>query len=181
MTRFIPSRISFSLFICLIFAAGPLAIAETDYAAAEPPQEDEKTFIRLNLVSTCLASDQCSIFLRVIEASSLQTFLREEGPFTLLAPTDAAFAQMDAATVEALTDPENAAAADTFIRNHLIPEFLPESQLLAEEQPTWNEKSLHFERKDGKLHVNGVAIRKGPVPARNGQVFFLETALAEGK
>ena len=135
--------------------------------------------IEINLVPTCQVDDDCTVLLEVIKNSGLETFLQEEGPLTLLAPTDAAFAQMEEAEVKALMNPENTDAARTFIYRHLIPASLEEAQLLAEPQPIWEEGTVVFSKKDGTLTINGINVVRTAVSASNGQVYFISEVLPD--
>ena len=89
--------------LLLIFAvvgvgAQPLSVK------GEVPGETAK---RANIVETAVAAGQFKTLAAALEAAGLVDALTGEGPFTVFAPTDEAFAKLPAGTVESLLKPEN--------------------------------------------------------------------------
>jgi len=180
--RIMPSNPkAFGALLCLFgFAVAGLPVAFADEAYGGGREATESSFIKLNLVSTCRVAGDCTVLLQVIENADLGRFLQERSPMTLLAPTDAAFAQMEEPEMKALLDPENKEAARAFIHRHLIPAVVDDESLLAESLPTFAETTVLFEKKEGAWTVNGVQVALPGVPATNGRVVFIKRVLPEG-
>src|SRR5690606_30000616 len=72
-----------------------------------------------DIVDTAVSAGQFNTLVKAVQAAGLVDTLKSEGPFTVFAPTDAAFAKLPAGTVEALlADPEKLRAILTY---HVVP------------------------------------------------------------
>lgn len=69
-------------------------------------------------------------FVRALDAAGMTEALRGGGPFTVFAPSDAAFARLQPGTIEALMKPENRAALTRLLGLHIIPERLGAADLM---------------------------------------------------
>ncbi len=155
-----------------------VAICVSFFAVAAKGIEEKRT-IRLDLVSSCLNSDECSQFVQLIESAGLTRFLKTEGPFTLLAPTDSAFANLEEEERKALFASENAERAKIFVLSHVLPVDLPTPAELEGNQPTFPDGTLTFTREGNALIVSVAKVTRGPILARNGVVYLVDGFLAE--
>ena len=73
-----------------------------------------------DLVDTVAANDSFQTFGRAVEQAGLVETLRGEGPFTIFAPTDAAFAKLPAGRLDELFKPENKAALASLLSYHML-------------------------------------------------------------
>lgn len=73
-----------------------------------------------DLVDTVAANDSFKTFGRAVETAGLVETLRGEGPFTIFAPTDAAFAKLPAGKLDELFKPENKAALASLLSYHML-------------------------------------------------------------
>lgn len=74
-----------------------------------------------NIVDTAVAAGQFETLVAAVQAAGLVETLKSEGPFTVFAPTDAAFAALPAGTVEMLLKPENKDKLLAVLTYHVIP------------------------------------------------------------
>jgi uncharacterized surface protein with fasciclin (FAS1) repeats len=74
-----------------------------------------------DIVDTAIAAGQFSTLVAAVQAAGLVDTLKSEGPFTVFAPTDAAFAALPAGTVENLLKPENKDQLIAILTYHVIP------------------------------------------------------------
>src|SRR4051795_2465884 len=74
-----------------------------------------------NVVETALAAGQFKTLTAAIDAAGMTETLEGPGPFTVFAPTDAAFAKLPAGTVENLLKPENKAQLAAILTYHVVP------------------------------------------------------------
>lgn len=74
-----------------------------------------------DIVDTAVAAGQFSTLVAAVQAAGLVDTLKGEGPFTVFAPTDAAFAALPAGTVENLLKPENKDQLVAVLTYHVIP------------------------------------------------------------
>lgn len=109
----------------LTIAAGALLLAAAP-ALANNHGEHGKT-----LVETAMASPQHETLVAAVTAADLAATLGSEGPFTVFAPTDAAFALLPAGTVETLLKPENKASLQAVLTYHVVAGEVKAADLLA--------------------------------------------------
>lgn len=96
-----------------------------------------------DIVDTAARAGQFQTLLAALEASGLHATLRQQGPYTVLAPNDAAFARLPAGTVEALLLPKNRDQLAAVLSYHVIPGRL---------------EAAHLGQKSGVLSANGQRI-----------------------
>ena len=75
----------------------------------------------MDIVDTAVAAGSFSTLVAAVEAAGLVETLKGEGPFTVLAPVNAAFEALPAGTVETLLKPENKEMLTTILACHVIP------------------------------------------------------------
>ena len=98
----------------LTIAAGALLLAGAP-ALGNHHMEKGKT-----VVETAMASPQHRTLVAAVTAADLAGTLGSEGPFTVFAPTDAAFAALPAGTVDTLLRPENKAMLQAVLTYHVV-------------------------------------------------------------
>ena len=74
-----------------------------------------------NIVDTAVAAGQFKTLAAALGAAGLVDTVKGAGPFTVFAPTDAAFAELPAGTVENLLKPENKAQLTAILTYHVVP------------------------------------------------------------
>lgn len=83
------------------------------------------------VVATATASPQHETLVAAVTAADLAGTLSSDGPFTVFAPTDAAFAALPAGTVEALLNPQNKAQLQAVLTYHVVPGEVTAAELIA--------------------------------------------------
>lgn len=127
-----------------------------------------------NVVDT-LSAAGFTVLTRALVTADLTGALRGDGPFTLLAPTDAAFAKLPAGTLEALLRDRNALAR--VLRYHVILARVPSSELTAGTVRTLESSTITVARTGGRLTVNDATVTNPDVAATNGIVHVIDTVL----
>lgn len=105
------------------FAYLVLAAAAMPLAAAPTSAQDQKQAVASSgtIVEGAMASPQHKTLVAAVKAAGLVDTLTSAGPFTLFAPTDAAFAKLPAGTVDTLLKPENKAKLASILTYHVVP------------------------------------------------------------
>lgn len=156
----------------LLLAAGCGEAPESPRADAAPRAEREAP----NIVEVAQVAGQFSTLLRAAQAAGLATTLAEEGPFTVFAPTDGAFADLPEGTVEALlADPDA-------LRGILLYHVVAGTHTLADLREVSELESvegsvLRFENTDRGLTVNGTFLLTADVRASNGIVHVITSVV----
>lgn len=116
--------------------------------------------------------------LAAAKAAGLADALAGDGPFTVLAPTDEAFAALPEGTVEGLLKEENLGKLADILKLHVIPERVYADQALAAgAAQTLAGEPLRFQLSDGALRVNGVSIAAADIEATNGVIHAIDRVL----
>jgi uncharacterized surface protein with fasciclin (FAS1) repeats len=122
--------------IALLSAAAFAALALTATVAA-PVSAQEKTvmvggaamFPSKNIVQNAVNSKDHTTLVAAVKAAGLVETLEGKGPFTVFAPTNAAFGKLPAGTVDTLVKPENKGTLTKILTYHVVPGKLAASDL----------------------------------------------------
>lgn len=141
-------------------------------------QDDES---QKNVVQVAAASKDHSTLVTAVKAAQLTDALSNAGPFTVFAPTNAAFDKLPAGTVEDLLKPEKKEALQNILQYHVSlgvfkTENLHDGQVIGQA----NGDNITISVKDGKYYVNGAEIIAS-VPASNGLIHVIDQVLLPGK
>ena len=113
-----------------------------------------------------------------IEAAGLKETLEKDGPFTILAPTDAAFAALPEETVENLLKPENKEQLVSILTYHVVPGEVPSSKVVElTTAKTVNGADVTIEVAEDKVHVNDATVLATDVPCEVGLIHAIDKVL----
>jgi Secreted and surface protein containing fasciclin-like repeats len=104
-----------------IVAAAAFTALGSTFALANPTVGGAPMLESMNIVENAVNSPIHTTLVAAVQAAGLVDTLQGEGPFTVLAPTDEAFAMLPAGTVEDLLKPENLQTLQTILTCHVIP------------------------------------------------------------
>lgn len=129
-----------------------------------------------NIVQTAAAAGQFKTLIKLAEKAGLAQTLKRKGPFTVFAPTDAAFAKVPRATLTALEHHRNKLRA--VLLYHVISGNVTATKLAKLRSiKTLNGEPLRVRVDDGIIRVNGVRIIKANVFASNGVIHVINRVL----
>jgi uncharacterized surface protein with fasciclin (FAS1) repeats len=141
-------------------------------AAAQPPETEK------NIVQVAAEAGQFTTLLAAVNAAGLAGTLMGPGPFTVFAPTDAAFAKLPAGTIEALlADREQLTKILTF---HVIPGRVTAGDIVTAGSvmaATVNGQQLSVSVRDGKVYVGDAQVITADVLASNGVIHVIDAVL----
>jgi uncharacterized surface protein with fasciclin (FAS1) repeats len=103
--------------------------------------------------------------------------LQGNGPFTVFAPTDEAFAKLPAGTVEELLKPENKAKLVAILTYHVVPGKVMAADVKTMQANTVNGQELSIKVADGAVSVDNAKVVKTDVAASNGVIHIIDTVL----
>ena len=107
-----------------------LAIAAAAVLAILPSTASAGGGTKTNLVAAAVSSKDHQTLVAAVKAAGLVDTLATGGPFTLFAPTDAAFARLPAGTVDNLLQPENRDKLRAVLTYHVVPGKVSAAQLV---------------------------------------------------
>ena len=132
-----------------------------------------------NLVQVAANNDDFQTLVMAIKAADLVGTLEGKGPFTVLAPTDDAFAKLPDGTLAALLEPENKEKLQAILTYHVLPGAISSEEVVKLKLPeTVQGGTVSIETDDdGKVTINGANVILADVPASNGVIHVIDTVL----
>jgi transforming growth factor-beta-induced protein len=153
---------------------GALAAASVAIGGAAMAQQGA----RPNIGALVGATGELSTLGAAVKAASLTAALEGDGPITVFAPVNSAFAKLDKGTLESLLRPENRETLVSILTYHVVAGRLTAADIAARSgAETVNGALVGFGTKDGRLTVNGTPIITLDVRASNGVVHLIDGVL----
>jgi uncharacterized surface protein with fasciclin (FAS1) repeats len=142
-----------------------------------PPAPAEATGPEADIVDTAVAAGDFTTLAAALEAAGLVDTLKGEGPFTVFAPTDAAFASLPAGTVEGLLA-DVPALTDVLLYHVVSGQVLAADVVGLSAAPTVQGSDISIEVVDGKVILNGnVEVVTTDILASNGVIHVIDGVL----
>ena len=166
------------LFTSLVLAACGASTA-TPTATAVPPTEIPAP---KDIVDTAIADGRFTTLVAAVQAAGLVDTLKGEGPFTVFAPTDDAFAKLPAGTVEDLLKPENLETLTNILLYHVVPGKVMAADVVTLDGKTaetaFAGNSIAISVKDGNVFLNDtVQVIITDIATANGVIHVIDTVL----
>lgn len=177
-----------SIAIAGIFSVGlaPVSLA-APYASVEVAQADAEDPLDADIVTVASSVDDFSTLVQALEAAELVDDLQGEGPFTVFAPTNEAFDDLDTLLtseygigVADLLEPENQELLQEVLTYHVVPgAAVPSSDIPNGTTVinTINGAPLEINRVDNDVVVNATDITAYDIPASNGVIHVIDDVL----
>jgi uncharacterized surface protein with fasciclin (FAS1) repeats len=132
------------------------------------------------IVETAVAVDGFKTLVTAVKAADLVETLSGEGPFTVFAPNDAAFAKVPKETLEVLLKDKKALAG--VLTFHVVAgKVMAADVVKLETAKTVQGQSLKIVTKDGKVTVNGINVIKSDIVCKNGVIHVIDGVLLPSK
>jgi len=131
-----------------------------------------------DIVDTAVEAGSFSTLVAAVQAAGLVDTLKGEGPFTVFAPTDEAFAALPAGTVENLLKPENLSTLAGILTYHVLPGRVMSADIAGKslEAATVQGMNLAIDATDG-VTVNGANVVTADIETSNGIIHGIDTVL----
>lgn len=112
-----------------------------------------------------------------VTAAGLTDTLKSEGPFTVFAPTDEAFAALPEGTVENLLKPENRDKLTAILTHHVVAGKIMAADVAPGEVETVNGSKITISNKDGKVMIGGAKLIAKDQEGSNGVIHVIDAVL----
>ena len=130
-----------------------------------------------DVVKIAVGSPDHTTLVKALQTAEYVDVLSNAGPFTVFAPTNAAFDKLPAGTVDGLLKPESKEALRNILEYHVFVGVLkPEMLLDGQTYGQVNGDNITIGNKDGKITVNGANI-VASIPATNGIIHVIDAVL----
>lgn len=133
-----------------------------------------------SIIETAQSAGKFNTLIAAVKAAGLVDALSGKGPFTVFAPTDAAFKKLPPATLASLLKPENRDQLKAILLYHVVGKAVTSDQVPKRPTsvPTLNTAaSLTVQQGKGYVHVNGIRVIKADIAADNGVIHVINTVL----
>ena len=131
-----------------------------------------------DIVDTAVAADDFNTLVAAVQAADLVDVLKGDGPFTVFAPTDAAFAKLPAGTVEDLLKPENKDQLIAVLTYHVVPGKIMSGDIAGNTAmvETVQGSKLSVDATDGVM-VDEATVVSADIVASNGVIHVIDTVV----
>lgn len=155
-----------------------MMIAMLIFASSFTTKNDSVHEVEADIVDLAVATDFLSTLVAAVKAGDLVDVLKGDGPFTVFAPTNEAFAKLPAGTVENLLKPENKAKLVAVLTYHVVPGKILSTDLKNGQKATTVQGSeITVTLKDGKAMINNATVTAADIMADNGVVHVIDTVI----
>ena len=155
-----------------------LAVAAPVFAAQPAASTAAQTQARADIVDTAVAAGQFKTLAAALQAAGLVDTLKGAGPFTVFAPTDAAFAALPAGTVENLLKPENREQLVAILTYHVVPGRVTAGEVVKLDKATTVQGGdVAIRAAGGTVSVGNARVVQADVMASNGVIHVIDKVL----
>ncbi len=137
-----------------------------------------ETTTQPDIVDTAVAAGSFNTLVAAVQAAGLVETLKSPGPFTVFAPTDAAFAKLPAGTVENLLKPENKDQLTAILTYHVLPGQTLAADLAGKRLSvaTVNGANVHIDGRNG-VKVEKSNVTQADILTSNGVIHVIDSVL----
>jgi uncharacterized surface protein with fasciclin (FAS1) repeats len=129
------------------------------------------------IVTLAAGNKNFTTLVKALKAADLVDTLSAEGPYTVFAPTNAAFAKLPKATLANLLKPENQEQLKKVLTYHVVPGAVTSKQLKAGAVATVEGSNVTVKIKGKKVTINNANVLLADVKASNGVIHAIDTVL----
>ena len=149
------------------------AIMMAIFAASVPARAGE-----MDIVDTAVSAGDFETLVAAVKAAGLVETLKGDGPFTVFAPTDEAFAKLPAGTVEDLLKPENKDKLTAILTYHVIPGKVMADDIAGKTMmvETVEGRELSVDATDG-VKINDAKVISADIATSNGVIQVIDTVV----
>jgi transforming growth factor-beta-induced protein len=135
-----------------------------------------------NVVQTAVAAGNFKTLARLLEQAELIGALEGEGPFTVFAPTDEAFAKLPKETVESLLKTENRETLASILKYHVVSgRVFSDAAAKGATVKTLQGQEVTTKSEKGKVMVQNATVIGADIDATNGVIHVIDTVILPGK
>jgi uncharacterized surface protein with fasciclin (FAS1) repeats len=171
------------MFRKLLSVVAVTAFCATSFGAAEAghcnaSHAAETASAKADIVDTAVAAGSFHTLVAAVQAAGLVDALKADGPLTVFAPTDEAFAALPEGTVESLLLPENKDQLISILTYHVVAGEVPSSVAVTlDEGKTLNGQSFQVKFRNDTLMIDDAKVVQADIEASNGVIHVIDKVL----
>jgi uncharacterized surface protein with fasciclin (FAS1) repeats len=153
-----------------LFAAAALLLPVS--AQAQDTKKAKPTVVEI-----AVGNEDFSTLVAAVKAAGLAEALSGEGPFTIFAPTNEAFAKLPAGTVEGLLKPENKDKLAAILKYHVVAGKVMAADVSAGQVETLNGAKATIAIEGGKVTIDKATVVKTDIVGSNGVIHVIDSVI----
>ena len=131
-----------------------------------------------DIVDTAVAAGSFETLVAAVQAADLVDALKGDGPLTVFAPTDEAFAKLPAGTVEDLLKPENKEKLQAILTYHVVPgKVMAADVVKLNKAKSLQGQNIKVMAKGGSVMVDGANVVKTDIATSNGVIHVIDSVI----
>jgi uncharacterized surface protein with fasciclin (FAS1) repeats len=131
-----------------------------------------------DIVDTAVSAGSFNTLVAAVKAAGLAETLKGEGPFTVFAPTDDAFAKLPAGTLEDLLKPENKDRLSAILTYHVVSgRVMAKDAITMKEAKTVNGQSVMVSMEADTVMIDNAKVVKSDIECSNGVIHVIDTVI----
>lgn len=133
---------------------------------------------KLDIVDTAAASSSFTTLVTAVKKAGLVDTLKGDGPFTVFAPTNEAFAKLPEGTVESLLKPENRKQLIAILTYHVVPgKVMAADVVKLKSAKTVQGSNVTINVQDGKVMIDEATVIKADIGTSNGVIHVIDRVI----
>ena len=168
----------------LVLIPAILLFAFSTAQADEKPCKSSPTSVNepKDIVDTAVGAKKFNTLVAAVKAAGLVDTLKGEGPFTVFAPLDSAFAKLPEGTVAELVKPENKKKLTSILTYHVVPGKIMAADAIAVAKKGGSAKTVQGSKvkvtlKDGAVYVDNAKVVKTDIVCGNGVIHVIDSVI----
>lgn len=155
-----------------------LGLAMVAVLSASVVRAEDKPTKEMTIVEVAAGNKDFSTLVAAVKAAGLVETLSGKGPFTVLAPTNEAFAKLPKGTVETLLKPENKAKLVAILTYHVVPaKAMAADVVKLEKAKTVQGQEVKIVANTDGVKINDAKVVKTDIECKNGVIHVIDTVL----
>ena len=133
---------------------------------------------KMDIVDTAVSAGSFNTLVAAIQAAGLAETLKGEGPFTVFAPTDDAFAKLPAGTLDDLLKPENKDKLAAILTYHVVSgRVMAKDVMTMKEAKTVNGQSVMVSMEADTVIIDNAKVVNADIECSNGVIHVIDTVI----
>lgn len=166
-------------YITITTLAAALAVATLTPQRASAADPTVPAVAQTDIVASAISQPELSTLVTAIKAAELVTVLQGQGPFTVFAPTNAAFKKLPEGQLEDLLKPANRDKLAAILKGHVIKGRVKAADIKAGEVKTLDGEEVEIAVQNGKVSYGNATVIATDMNAANGVIHEIDTVVIE--
>lgn len=146
-------------------------------AMSKPAKTPATSAKKMTIVDVAVKSGSFKTLVAALKAADLVETLSGEGPFTVFAPTDAAFAKLPKGTLQSLLKPENKAKLTQILTYHVVSGAILSKDIKSGNVATVESSEVAVKVKGKRVMVNNAKVIKADIKTSNGVIHVIDRVI----